>query len=93
MALTLFRHENRQQSERSQRFYARVELVRTLVDFSAAMCFLIGSVLFFWKSLETLAIWFFVIGSVLFAAKPTLSLAREIRLAAMGDEEDLAKRR
>lgn len=92
MASDLFRHENRQRSERSKRLYAKLELARTAIDFAAAMCFLAGSVMFFWSALETAAIWFFVVGSVLFAAKPTLSLVREIRLAAAGDDDDLAER-
>ncbi|WP_179379117.1 YrhK family protein [Jannaschia marina] len=66
--------------------------MRTAVDFAAALLFLIGSILFFWKSLETVAIWFFVAGSFFFAAKPTLKLYREIRLARAGDYEDLAAR-
>ncbi len=90
--MNLFRHENRQRSERSRRFYAAVELVYTVVDFGAALSFVVGSVLFFWNSLETAAIWFFVVGSVLFAMKPTIRLYREVRLAMMGDTEDLAKR-
>lgn len=90
--MKLFRHENRQKSDRSRRFYAMAELVYTAVDFTAAIAFLAGSVLFFWNSLETAAIWFFVIGSLCFALKPTIRFAREIRLAAMGDEKDLAER-
>ncbi len=90
--MKLFRHENRQKSKRSRRFYAMTEIVYTAVDFTAALGFLVGSVLFFWKSLETMAIWFFVVGSACFALKPTIRFAREIRLAAMGDEEDLAER-
>ncbi|WP_375261782.1 YrhK family protein [Palleronia sp.] len=89
---SLFRHENRQNSERSKRLYAVTELAYTCVDFAAAMAFLAGSILFFWKSLETTAIWFFVVGSVLFGVKPTIRFLRELKLAAMGDEEDLAKR-
>ncbi|QFU09816.1 hypothetical protein PARPLA_00621 [Rhodobacteraceae bacterium THAF1] len=88
----LFHHANRQKSERSKRFYARVEMAYTLVDFTAAMCFVIGSVLFFWPTWETLAIWFFVIGSVCFAVKPTLKLWREVKLAAMDDNKDLSER-
>ncbi len=91
MLLDLFRQENRQRSARSRKFYAMAELVYTAVDFTAAFSFIVGSVLFYWKSLETTAITFFVIGSILFALKPTIRLFREIRLAAMGDEEDLAK--
>lgn len=90
--MNLFRHENRQKSARSKRFYAMTEIAYTSVDFSAAICFLLGSVLFFWSRFETIAIWFFVIGSVLFAVKPTIRFFREVRLAAMGDAEDLAER-
>ncbi|WP_121632780.1 YrhK family protein [Tropicibacter alexandrii] len=90
--MTLFRHENRQKSEKSRRVYALFEIAYTVVDFAAAISFLIGSVLFFWKAYETPAIWLFVIGSVLFATKPTLRLIREVRLAALGDTDDLADR-
>lgn len=90
--MQLFHHENRQKTARSRRVYALFELAHTAVDFSAAMCFLVGSILFFWQSLETAAIWFFVVGSVLFAVKPTLRLVRELKLAAMGDADDLADR-
>ena len=58
----------------------------------AALSFLVGSILFFWKSLGTAAISLFVIGSFYFAMKPTIRLVREQRLAAMDDEEDLARR-
>ena len=90
--MRLFRHRNREKSRDTRRLYAAFELAYTAIDFSAAVCFLVGSVLFFWKSLETPAIWFFVVGSILFAAKPTLRLVREIKLASMDDEKDLADR-
>ncbi|KAA9010575.1 YrhK family protein [Histidinibacterium aquaticum] len=90
--MQLFSHENRQKSERSRKLYASFEIAYTAVDFTAAMSFLIGSILFFWNDLETAAIWFFVIGSALFAVKPTLRFVRELKLAAMGDDEDLAER-
>ncbi|WOI56475.1 YrhK family protein [Palleronia sp. LCG004] len=92
MAWGLFRHENRQKSERSKRFYARVEIAYTFIDFSAAILFLAGSIMFFWSSLETPAIWCFTVGSVAFAVKPTLRLFREVRLAAMGDDGDISAR-
>ncbi|MDM8164808.1 YrhK family protein [Roseovarius sp.] len=90
--MPLFRHENRQRSERSRRLYAAYEIAHTVVDFSAALSFLIGSVLFFWKETETAAIWFFVVGSVLFCVKPTLRLAREIHLLSLGRVDELARR-
>lgn len=90
--MALFHHANRQRNADTRRVYALFEIVYTIVDFLAALSFLAGSVLFFWKALETAAIWLFVIGSILFAAKPTLRLVRELKLAAMGDTEDLADR-
>jgi hypothetical protein len=90
--MPLFRHKNRQRSARTRRIYAAFELAYTLCDFTAAVCFLVGSVLFFWNSLETAAIWFFVAGSALFCTRPTIRFARELKLASMGDAEDLADR-
>jgi hypothetical protein len=90
--MTLFRHENRQQTEHSKRLYARFEIVYTLVDFGAAFCFVLGSIFFFYDSLMTPGTWLFLIGSILFAAKPTLRLVREIKLYRMGDQDDLASR-
>ena len=88
----LFRYDHRSKSARHKRISAAFELAYTIVDFTAAFCFLVGSVLFFWQEWETQAIWLFVIGSLFFAAKPTLRLARELKLAAIGDVEDLADR-
>lgn len=90
--MRLFRHENRQRNAASRRVYAAFELAHTIVDFLAAICFLAGSVLFFWKAHETQAVWLFVIGSACFCLKPTLRLMREVKLASMGDAEDLARR-
>lgn len=90
--MKLFRHGNRERTAETRRVYALFEIVYTLVDFSAAVCFTIGSVLFFWKSYETPAIWLFTVGSVLFMAKPALRLAREIKLYRMGRLEILAER-
>ncbi|MAQ83764.1 YrhK family protein [Psychromarinibacter halotolerans] len=90
--MRLFRHENRQRNHGTRRVYAMFELAYTFVDFSAAVCFTIGSVLFFWDSTMTIATWLFLVGSILFAAKPSLRLAREIKLARMGELEKLAER-
>ncbi|ETX14158.1 N-acetyl-gamma-glutamyl-phosphate reductase [Roseivivax halodurans JCM 10272] len=89
--MKLFRHETRQQSAETRRLYARYEVAHTIVDFLAAFLFLVGSVLFFWKALETAAIWCFVIGSVFFCVKPTLRLAREIHLWRIGRTDTLAR--
>ncbi|MGZ9809357.1 YrhK family protein [Pseudoroseicyclus sp. H15] len=90
--MPLFHPDRRQQNEASKRLWARYEIVYTFVDFSAALCFIVGSVMFFYSSWTTMGTWFFLIGSILFGAKPTIRLVREIKLYRMGDDADLAKR-
>ncbi|MGX6446462.1 YrhK family protein [Patulibacter sp. S7RM1-6] len=58
----------------------RYQVVRTGVDFAAAMCFLVGSAFFFFASLSTPADWLFLVGSILFAVKPTIDLVRSAHL-------------
>lgn len=72
-----------QASERHVEIYGRYEKLYNLIDFLAAVAFLIGSVLFFYPSRETSAIWLFVVGSILFAARPTVSVLREFHLARL----------
>ena len=90
--MKLFRHEHRERNADTRRIYARYEIAHTVVDFLAALCFLIGSILFFWPRLEAIAIWLFVIGSAFFMAKPSLRLAREIQLWRMGQLDTLTAR-
>lgn len=89
--MAFFDARNHTKSARNRRLYAIYQLVYTAVDFSAAVLFLIGSIMFFYDSLQNPAIWCFVVGSVLFAAKPTLRIAREIHYLMKGDFEDLAE--
>jgi hypothetical protein len=84
--------DKRHVSAQTRRVYAIFELLHTLADFVAAFSFLIGSVLFLWQDTETVAIWLFIVGSVFFCLKPTLKLLREVKLASIGDTEDLAER-
>ncbi len=58
----------------------RYQVVRTLVDFGAAVCFVIGSVFFFFTSTTLAADWLFLVGSILFAAKPTIDVVRSAHL-------------
>lgn len=88
----IFNPDNRTRSMRSRRIYAYYEIAYTLVDFLAAFLFLVGSVLFFYKSLENPAIWCFVVGSLCFALKPTIRVVREVHFLAIGDFSDLARR-
>ncbi|MEJ8474365.1 YrhK family protein [Roseibium algae] len=61
----------------------RYELGRTVVEFLAAVTFIIGSVFFFYESLIYAGTWMFLIGSVLFAVRPSIRLMLELHLARL----------
>ncbi len=79
-------HARLVQDHRYRSVHQRYETMHLVIDFLAGVLFTVGSVLFFWKSTEFIAIWCFVIGSVFFTAKPTIKLAREFHLARLPDE-------
>ena len=68
--------------------YWRYQVVRTLVDFGAAACFVVGSVFFFFTSTTTGADWLFLVGSILFAFKPTIDVIRSIHLKKLPGQAD-----
>lgn len=68
--------------------YWRYQVVRTVVDFGAAVCFVIGSAFFFFTSLTTEADWLFLVGSVLFAFKPTIDVVRSAHLKRLPGQSD-----
>lgn len=86
--MRLFDARNHTKNAENRRLYTIYQLIYTMVDFGAAMLFLIGSILFFYQSLQDQAIWCFVAGSVLFAAKPTLRLVREVHYFINGNNAD-----
>jgi len=88
----LFRSENRSKTARHENIYAMYEIVYTIVDFAAAVLFIIGSIMFFYEDWMTTGTWLFLVGSFFFAMKPALRLIRELKLASIGDTEELAKR-
>ncbi|MEP0235390.1 YrhK family protein [Roseibium sp.] len=61
----------------------RYELARTLVEFLAAVTFIVGSIFFFYDSLMFAGTWLFLIGSILFAVRPTIRLLLELHLARL----------
>jgi hypothetical protein len=67
-------------SPRHLEIFWRYQVVRTGVDFGAAFCFVIGSILFFSESTTLAATWFFLVGSVLFAVKPSIDMVRAVHL-------------
>lgn len=85
-------YASRAMSDRQRRIYAAYELAYTLVDFSAAFSFVVGSVLFLSPERQTVGTWFFIVGSLLFATKPSLRLARELHRLGTGRSEEVAKR-
>jgi YrhK-like protein len=67
-------------SPRHLEIFWRYQVVRTGVDFGAALCFVIGSIFFFYESTTLLATWFFLVGSILFAVKPSIDMVRSLHL-------------
>jgi hypothetical protein len=74
-------------SPRHLELYWRYQVVRTGVDFGAALCFVVGSVLFFFEKTTLIATWFFLVGSILFAIKPTIDLIRSVHLRRLPEDE------
>lgn len=74
------------------KLYAAYELLFTIVDFSAASLFVIGSILFFNAETTYTGTWLFLIGSIFFGLKPTIRLAREWHLLQIGEVDTLAER-
>jgi hypothetical protein len=70
-------------SDRHAEVYGRYEKAYDLVDFVAAVTFVVGSVLFFFETEQIPAIWAFLIGSICFAARPTVTVLREFHLARL----------
>ncbi|MGI9370373.1 MAG: YrhK family protein [Ruegeria sp.] len=86
----LFNPDNHTRSERHKKIYAYCELAYTVVDFSAAALFVIGSILFFNDATVFVGTWLFLIGSVFFGLRPTIKLFREIAYIRADDYVDVA---
>ncbi len=90
--MKLFEPGNRTRSPEHERIYGAYEIWYTSVDFAAALAFVVGSTLFFFKSTQIPAIWLFLIGSICFALKPTIRLLRELKYVQMGKLEEMGRR-
>jgi hypothetical protein len=90
--MRLFDPANRMRTPRHARIYAAWEILYTIVDFSAAFLFIIGSIFFFYPKMLDTGTWMFLIGSICFALKPTIRLIRELQYLAIGDVSDVAAR-
>ena len=74
-------------SPRHLEVYWRYQVVRTAVDFGAAVCFVVGSIFFFSESTTLLATWLFLLGSILFAVKPSIDLVRSVHLGKLPESD------
>lgn len=66
-----------------EKIYGYYEMAYTIVDFSAALLFIIGSWMFFYPDWTRTGTWLFLVGSIFFGIRPSLRLAREIHLASL----------
>lgn len=89
--MTLFHPDNRTMTPRHAEIWAAFEVAYTIVDFSAAGAFIVGSALFFFPATTYAATWLFLVGSIFFGLKPSIRLARELKYLAMGRVEKVAE--
>ncbi len=88
--MRLFHPATRDLSARHAEIWATYELAYTIVDFFAAGMFVVGSALFFFPADAVPATWLFLVGSICFGLKPTIRLARELRLLSLGEVDKVA---
>ncbi len=89
--MKLFDPRNHVRSAAHRRIHAYYALAYTLVDFTAAVLFIIGSILFFSSSTTYVATWLFLIGSLFFAMRPTITLLRELAYLRLGEYDKAEK--
>ncbi|MFC4352776.1 YrhK family protein [Fodinicurvata halophila] len=70
-----FQRELDVELEKLRQFYFWIHLT---ADMGCGICFVVGSVFFFYQSLLYDGTWLFLIGSILFAAKPFIRLFHEL---------------
>lgn len=88
--MKIFNPDNHNRSDAHKKVYAYYALAYTLVDFSAAVLFIVGSILFFSSSTTYAATWLFLIGSLFFAMRPTITLLRELAYLRLGEYDKAA---
>ncbi|MDX5592655.1 YrhK family protein [Pseudovibrio sp. SPO723] len=81
--MKLFDARLRNMSEKHADLVRRYELWRTVIEFLAALLFVIGSVLFFFDRLVFAGTWLFLLGSLLFGVRPTIRLLLELHLTRL----------
>jgi len=87
--MALFTPSSHQKYIHDEKIYALYQLAYTGVDVTAALLFIVGSILFFQPSQQIAGTWCFLFGSLFFAAKPTLRILREVYFLYHGKYEDV----
>ncbi len=88
--MTDYRAVRRQnQREAAGRIHDRYQTAFLVVDFAAALQFVVGSVFFFFPAWQTAGTWLFLIGSLCFAVKPSLRLARQLHLRRLARKAEV----
>lgn len=87
--MKLFDPERHTCSDTHRKIYAYAALAYTVVDFAAAVLFVVGSILFFKESTTYVATWLFLVGSILFGLRPAITMVREIAYIRVGDYLDV----
>jgi hypothetical protein len=65
---------------RHSEIYRRYQVVRVVISFGTAACFVAGSLLFLSPSTTGAAARLFLVGSLMFAVKPTIDMIRAFHL-------------
>ncbi len=78
--MKIFDSRNRLHTKNHAEIVRSYEIIRTVIEFCAALCFVAGSVLFFYDDYIYAGTWLFVIGSLFFAFRPTIRLLLEFHL-------------
>ncbi len=90
--MKMFNPAAQHRSPRHVKLFAIYEILVTTADFSAALLFIMGSILFFSENTAYTGTWLFLIGSIFFALKPSIRLIREWHYLQIGEVNTLAKR-
>jgi len=85
--MTIFDPDKHNQSPAHKEVFMACEIAYTVVDFLAAVLFVVGSILFFKEATTYVATWLFLIGSVFFGLRPSIKLYRELRYVALQKEQ------
>ena len=80
----MFDPRSHELSDAHRKIHAYAALAYTAVDFTAALLFIVGSVLFFDEATVTAGTWLFLIGSIFFGLRPTITMLREIAYIRVG---------